>query len=175
MTEGEVALARSVFQDAIDYARVQVHDARVLPRFLQKPGRAMAFLNKISFPDGAASADFSRESPLRQSIFIHELAHVWQHQNKVMNTLYQFCRLMVRHRFDYDQAYFYRLEKGRDLVSYNMEQQAMIVQDHFLRARFNVAASHRAACRNAPSPEVASLYDSVLEKFRANPAYVKKR
>lgn len=175
LTPGELALARSVFKDAIDYSRVSIHDARVLPAFIQKPGRAMAFLNKISFPGDAASADFSKESAVVQSIFIHEMVHVWQHQNNVLNTVYQFGRLMLKHRFDYDQAYLYTLEKGRELTSYNMEQQAMIVQDHFLRSRFNLAAAHRPACQNTPVQNNGPLYDSVLEKFHRNPAYVKTR
>ena len=176
LTNGEIALAKTVFGDSIDYACVQLHDRRVLPAFLQKKTRAMAYLNKISFPGEGYRDDFSKDAdPVVQSLFIHELAHVWQHQNKVLDTRAAFVRGMLRHKFHYAQAYAHRLEKGKDLTDYGMEQQACIIQDYFLLSRFGLDKPHRSARRNAAGENLKALYEGVLGRFLKNPSYARKK
>ena len=73
LTPGEVALARSLFGDAIDYARVRVHNRPWWP--LQPRGVTMAPDGDLWFhPQGGLfCADFSDQSLHLQGHFLHEM------------------------------------------------------------------------------------------------------
>ena len=124
LTPGEIALARSVFGDAIDYSQVRLFRRKWWP--LQPRNSAMAPTGHIYFhPEGGAwSDDFSRESLGRQAFFIHELTHVWQTQRGG-----RFYLLLMRHPFC---RYRYELEPGKPFFRYGIEQQAEIVSHRFL-------------------------------------------
>ncbi|MEM1195508.1 MAG: vgr related protein [Pseudomonadota bacterium] len=123
LTDGEIAIARTVFGDAIDYKPVRLRRRKWFP--FQPRKVTMAPDGHIYFhPLGAAySDDFSHESPLRQGLLIHELVHVWQTQTRgrwylVLNR-HPFCR------------YDYTIAPGKPFSAYGIEQQAMIVQHAF--------------------------------------------
>jgi len=176
LTEGEITLAKSVFGDAIDYARVSLHGKRILPPGIQRKHQAVAVGNRISFPRDAYSDDFSKETnPNKQSVFIHELVHVWQHQNHVLSTPREAVRETLKHKFNYSNSYHYTLLPKRDLTSYGFEQQAAIVQDYFLLTRHNTEASFKNRRRPGANPTTLKKnYEAVLEKFLQNPSYAKR-
>lgn len=124
LTPGEIALARPIFKDAIDYARVRLVEGKWWP--LQPRRSAMAPMGDIYFhPEGGGwSEDFSLEPLHRQGFFIHELTHVWQAQSKGL-----FFLPLMRHPFCH---YRYRLVAGRRFERYGLEQQAEIVRHRFL-------------------------------------------
>jgi hypothetical protein len=72
---------------------------------------------------GRFSVDFAAEPPHRQHLFVHEMVHVWQHQQGVFLPLarHPFCRY----------AYL-PLEPGKPFARYGIEQQAEIVADAWL-------------------------------------------
>ena len=74
LTPGEVALARSLFGDAIDYARVRVHNRPWWP--LQPRRVTMAPDGDLWFhPQGGLfCADFSDQSLHLQGYFLHEMS-----------------------------------------------------------------------------------------------------
>jgi hypothetical protein len=127
MTSGEIALARSVFGDAVDYAAVRLFKGKWWP--FQPRNSAMAPMGDIYFhPEGGAwSDDFANETLGRQGFFIHELTHVWQAQAKG-----RFYLLLMRHPFC---RYSYRLDAGKPFRRYGLEQQAEIVRHVFLARR----------------------------------------
>jgi hypothetical protein len=127
LTSGEVALARSVFGNAIDYDRVKLVKRKWWP--FQPKNSAMAPMGNIYFhPDGGAwSDDFSKEQVSRQAFFVHEMTHVWQAQAKG-----RFYLPLMRHPFC---RYRYRLEAGKPFERYGLEQQAEIVAHRFLADR----------------------------------------
>ncbi|MEM8726848.1 MAG: vgr related protein, partial [Pseudomonadota bacterium] len=123
MTSGEVALARTVFGDAIDYGAVKIRRRKWFP--LQPRKITMAPRGHLHFhPDGTAYCeDFSHEGLGRQGLLIHELTHVWQTQTRgdwylVLNR-HPFCR------------YRYSLRPGQPFSAYGIEQQAEIVKHAF--------------------------------------------
>lgn len=74
-------------------------------------------------PDsGKFCADFCGAGLNLQGLFIHEMVHVWQHQQGVFLPL-------VRHPFC---RYDYELIPGKNFLDYNVEQQAEIVRHVFL-------------------------------------------
>ena len=127
LAPGEVAMARSIFADAIDYSKVRLFEGKW---WLFHPRRAaMAPTGHIWFhPDGGGwSEDFSREPPTNQAFFIHEMTHVWQAQKGG-----RFYLMLMRHPLC---RYDYRLTPGKPFSSYGIEQQAEIVRHRFLADR----------------------------------------
>ncbi|MES2442611.1 MAG: vgr related protein [Pseudomonadota bacterium] len=122
LTAAEVALARSVFHGAIDYARARIHNRKWA--FFQPRRTTMAPLGHIHFhPEGGLYRDDFGHAPLEaQGLFIHEMVHVWQHQRGIFLPLrrHPFCR------------YDYALVPGRPLARYGLEQQGEIVRHAFL-------------------------------------------
>lgn len=127
LTDGEVALARSIFGNAIDYARVTIRRRKFFP--LQPRGTTMAPRGHLHFhPLGEAYCDdFSAVSLFRAGLFIHELTHVWQTQRRG-----EWYLLLHRHPLC---RYSYTLKPGWGLGRYGIEQQAEIVRHAFLLRR----------------------------------------
>lgn len=67
-------------------------------------------------------ADFCDADMRLQSLFIHEMVHVWQHQQGVFLPIarHPFCR------------YDYELVPGKSFANYGIEQQAEIVSHVFM-------------------------------------------
>lgn len=125
LTTGEIALARGVFGDSIDYSRASVANRKWA--FFQPRNVTMAPLGCIHFhpKSGAYREDFATASLDLQGLFVHELVHVWQHQQGIFLPLrrHPFCR------------YGYSLKPGWRLARYGLEQQAEIVRHVFLLER----------------------------------------
>jgi hypothetical protein len=124
LSSGEIALARSVFGDAIDYWKVRMVRRKWWP--FQPRSAAMAPTGNIHFhPHGDLwSEDFAAEPLHRQGLFIHEMTHVWQAQSRG-----RFYLPLMRHPFC---RYAYTVEEGRPFGRYGLEQQAEIVRHVFL-------------------------------------------
>lgn len=127
LTAGEIALARSIFADSIDYARVRLVQGKWWP--LHPRGTAMAPMGNIYFhPDrGGWAEDFAMEPLGRQAFFIHEMTHVWQAQAKG-----RFYLPLMRHPFC---RYRYALVPEKPFERYGIEQQAEITAHRFLAER----------------------------------------
>jgi len=127
LTPGEIALARSIFGDAIDYPKVLLIKGKWWP--FQPRNAAMAPNGNIYFHPAAGgwSEDFAREPLSRQGFFIHEMTHVWQAQKG--GRLYL---PLMRHPFC---RYRYELKPGKSFSRYGIEQQAEIVRHLFLAQR----------------------------------------
>ncbi|QIK95646.1 vgr related protein [Sphingomonas sp. HDW15A] len=140
LTDGEIALARSMFGDSIDYGRVRMVRRKWWP--FQPRGIVMAPTGNIHFHPGDPrwSDDFSKEPLSSQGLFIHEMTHVWQTQKRG-----RFYLPLMRHPFC---RYAYQLREGWSFDRYGLEQQAEIVRHAFLS---------RNGARLAASPPEALL------------------
>ena len=127
LTTGEIALARSVFGNAIDYTQVSIWRRKFFP--FQPRKVTMAPRGHLHFhPQGHSYCDdFAHETPRRQGHFIHEMTHVWQTQTRG-----DWYLLLRRHPFC---RYDYALRPGWPLERYGIEQQAEIVRHAFLLRR----------------------------------------
>ena len=127
LTDGEIALARSVFGDSLKLDSVQLKTAWwVLKYYAVSPN------GNIYFHPADWVTDFSQCSLGKQSWLIHELTHVWQLQHGLKVVL----GAIINRRYDYV------LEAGKSFFSYGIEQQARMVQDYFVRRH------HSHDCRN---------------------------
>jgi len=123
LTQGEIALARSVFGDAIDYSKVTIRRRKFFP--FQPRKVTMAPRGHLHFhPLGEAYCDdFAHVPVIRQGHFIHEMVHVWQTQTK--GNWWLIFNRMPWARYDYS------LRPGWPLERYGIEQQAEIVKHAF--------------------------------------------
>lgn len=122
LTPAERKLAQSVFKDALDYDRIRIHNRKwwwFQPRMITMAPDGHLWFN----PKGTLFCDdFCDRDLAMQGLFIHELVHVWQHQQGIFLPL-------KRHPFS---RYDYSLKPGWKLERYGIEQQAEIVKHVFL-------------------------------------------
>ncbi|WP_156255728.1 vgr related protein [Sandarakinorhabdus oryzae] len=131
LTQGEIALAHSVFGDALDVAAVTVRRAKYWALHpwwvtMAPDGHVWCHPNGFNWSD-----DFGAAPTGLQAHFVHELVHVWQVQTGGHLALRRppFAR------------YRYELTPGKAFHRYGIEQQACIVEDAFrARARGDAAA-----------------------------------
>jgi hypothetical protein len=134
LTRDEIRLARRVFGDSLLYTRVQISSllgAGGAPFTVAVPIGGVAFFVINMGSDGYTSAI----SPTSlQPTFIHELTHAWQGQHSsnpfgfMVNSLLHQGMSLWRTG---NRAGAYRYEVGRAWDSYNVEQQASLVEDWF--------------------------------------------
>ncbi|MGB7409064.1 MAG: vgr related protein [Pontixanthobacter sp.] len=124
LTDGEIALARSVFGTAIDYEPVRLRRRKWFafhPRNVTMAPRGHMHFH----PDGPNYCDdFSTAALSKQGHFIHEMTHVWQAQEKGSWWL-------VFNRVPWAR-YDYTIQPGWPLNRYGIEQQAEIVRHAFV-------------------------------------------
>lgn len=123
LTDGEIALARSVFGEEIDYANVTIRRRKWFPfqpRTVTMAPRGHLHFHPLS---DAYCDDFATVDLMRQGLFIHEMTHVWQTQTH--DSWY-----LVTHRMPWAR-YDYSLKPGWPLARYGIEQQAEIVKHAF--------------------------------------------
>lgn len=131
LTAGECALVAEVFGAAIDPATVRIRRRRWFP--FQPTGTVMAPMGHIHFTPGCTRYrdDFSCAALPAQGLFIHEMVHVWQAQQRG-----RWWLPLMRHPFC---CYSYKYRPGLPFDRYGIEQQAEIVRHWFMARRGNPA------------------------------------
>lgn len=158
LTAGEIAMASLLFGDAIDYRRVRIHARRYIP--FQPSNCAMTPNGHLYFHASCFLDDYSHASVTNQHWFIHEMAHVWQHQLGYAVRLRGAVRIGLSYNYD--------LAPDKTLADFNMEAQGDLLADYFALRHLGSSASMR-------QPRYASslpLYEQVLTGFLANPGSV---
>lgn len=112
--------ARRVFGNAINYALVKVHNGKYI--FFQPNDTAMTPNGEIYFPQPVYKADYSTNVN-DLSWIIHELTHVWQHQQGV--------NVIMAAPFSRNYEYG-KLTTSTRFSKLNIEQQAAVVADYYL-------------------------------------------
>lgn len=123
LTPAEQALVRGVFGAGVRHpGRVRIFAQPVFPRPFT-PGSA-----GIVYPVSESLTDFAEGDLADQATFVHEMTHVWQAQHGVLLPL---AKLRAG---DSDAAYRYDLDT-QAFPEMNIEQQARIVEHHFVLQR----------------------------------------
>ena len=154
----EIAMARQVFGDAIDYARVRIHNRCYLPFGLQPANCAMSPNGSIYFHRSCYLPNYAAADPPARHWFIHEMTHVWQHQLGYPVRL----RGAIRFRL----AYAYALHPDATLADFNMEAQGDVLADYFALKFLR----QPAVMRQRRYAGALALYEAVLAPFLARPA-----
>ncbi|UGQ47411.1 Rhs element Vgr protein [Massilia endophytica] len=157
LTHGEVSLAKQLFGDAIDYARVRIHDRGYFWRF-QSRHTAVAPNGQIYFNHEDFLTDFSQSGPKGIHWFMHEMVHVWQWQQGYRLRLRGACRIGLSYR--------YELAPGKELGDYNMEAQGDLLADYFMLRFFNA----HSVLAQPQYADALPLFEQVLSGFLSQPA-----
>nr|AOH37296.1 hypothetical protein BGP89_00050 [Luteimonas sp. JM171] len=127
LTAGELAIARQLFGESVDYSKVKIHNHGYWMFFgLQQKHTAVTPNGQMYFPAAIYRDDFSI-SPEDMALFVHEMVHVWQRQ---LGYAVRWNGLSVSSRGA--SAYQYRIAADTTLADYNMEQQGDIVSDYYM-------------------------------------------
>src|ERR1035437_383146 len=103
MTPGEIELARSVFGNSINYSKVRIHNSTYLPACAQ--GRNIITPNGELYCGANYCDDFSKTDAGTQRLFVHEMTHVWQYQNNILDPRLEAVKTLVEHWGKYSDAY----------------------------------------------------------------------
>lgn len=127
LTDGERALVHEMFGSAIGLAEVSVRRRKWFP--FQPRGTVMAPMGHIHFHPASPAYrdDFGQGSITLQALFLHEMTHVWQAQQRG-----RWYLPLMRHP---GCRYHYAIRPGWPLDRYGIEQQAEIVRHAFLARR----------------------------------------
>ena len=159
LTAGELAIARQVFGDSVDYSKVKVHNHGYWMFFgFQDKHTAVTPNGQMYYPGPIYRDDFS-VSPEDQALFIHEMVHVWQRQ---LGYAVKWNGLFVSSRGA--SAYQYSVAAGATLADYNMEQQGDIISDYYMIV---VLGEPRYARGSRGTPEQLRM---VLADFLRDPS-----
>ena len=74
----ETKLARSVFGSGLRYERIRLHGGAW---WLPTRNIAIAPFGHVYFPANRFCPDFAQRPLIERAWLVHELTHVWQHQN----------------------------------------------------------------------------------------------
>lgn len=156
LTTGEIEMAQKIFADSIDYAQVKIY--RGIP-FLPALQLAISPNGHIYFPKHNCPVDFTQAGTSYMVWLIHELTHVWQHQNG-FRTWAGGMLLSLKGGYLKRRAYQYGLPADIGCFSQlNMEQQADFLAHYF--------SAHYLGCETystyIPDFQVA------LKRFHLNP------
>ena len=173
LTYNEARLASEIFQFSVEYSRVKIHAHK--HRFFQPRNSGMTPDGQIYTHGIAVSQDYALDSPDLQSFFVHEMVHVWQKQNGVLNPVWSAIGNSLRHGFMYSRAYNYNLASGADLLDYRIEQQAQIVEDFFRIKVLKIGPKGSHLQNEETGDELDKLFVSVLGKFLKNPEYARQK
>jgi hypothetical protein len=160
LTHGEIAMAKLVFRDAIDYSTVKVYARAYLPLGLQPRRTAMAPNGHLYFPRACFQDDFSACDLGDRMWFIHEMTHVWQFQLGYPVRLRGAIRIGLQ--------YAYTLDGRKRLADYNMEAQGNLLADYFA-LKFCDGQSRLYEHRYRETPDALARYETVLADFIATP------
>lgn len=144
LTLGEIQICQSVFANLIDYDQVIVMNHPYLP--WQPVGMCMAPDGWIYLKDPDYCDDFSTQPLIDQALFIHEMAHIYQHQQKI-NVLFKGAILQSALYLSLGKfnPYKYQLKTDKPYSAYNIEQQGDIARDIFLKRIDNIILSTKTS------------------------------
>jgi len=175
LTLNEIQLAKGIYGKSIKYSQVSVFNEKYA--FFQPDNSGMTPNGNI-YIHGVTSSDFGLATTraVLKGFFIHEMAHVWQKHNKILNPIVSAIANSLRHAFHYNEAYKYRLKDNTDLLEYRMEQQAQIIEDYVRIIKLNLLPKPTFLQNKETGKVLLKMYTSVLSKFLSDPSYpIKKK
>jgi type VI secretion system secreted protein VgrG len=154
LSTNEMAEARLVFGDGLNYRRVYIVENTEFPNRVAALGgsprpNAVTLGNTSYFPETlrTGAEDIAIGDLRAMAWLIHELTHQWQFQR--MGWLYLARTVWVQ--VTKGQAgYRYEIEAGRALADYNLEQQGDIARDYYcaLKTGFNCTRSQQRSAED---------------------------
>jgi hypothetical protein len=136
LTADEVALARPIFGERIDYGRVRISEGYGLNHIaavaLGQPGNDAITMRRTIYFSRHLAADFS-EAPIEgQALLAHEMTHIMQWAELgIARFIARYLRELAAAGGVQKRMYDY--EPGQPFARAGIEAQAQMVQDYFIR------------------------------------------
>jgi hypothetical protein len=124
LTGDEIETLRKVYGDSLDYSRIRIKEGDA--GLFSTTGRAFTHGDTVYIPKD--------DLPLTKDLLVHEMAHVWQHQNG--GTDYMSEALWAQYfgdGYEFEKA----LKEGKSFDQMNPEQQAEFLQQAQLKGFFD--------------------------------------
>lgn len=170
LTTGEIKLAGEIFRDSIRYERVRVHRGKYY--FAQPANSGMTPSGEIYVNGSIYRKDYAAAHVELQAFFIHEMTHVWQYQNRILHVKLAAIFGQIRCLGNYRKMYEYKLEAGKSLLEYGIEQQAAIVEDYFTVVKCGLSDFRGGRIKNRePLEEKIELLQGVMAEFLFDPTF----
>lgn len=149
LTKNEIAMARPIFGNQIDYRRITV--AKTANQ------RSMTANGRLSMSAQQYSNDYGLEANrYLRKIFMHELTHVWQGQKRIPTSG---GWLGLALSGNYDKSYGYNINAVASFGRLNIEQQGNVVMDYF-----DMAAAVNRGGNGSLCPKIKK-YESILKPY----------
>ncbi|MDD2319244.1 MAG: hypothetical protein PHO83_04255 [Geobacteraceae bacterium] len=165
LTDGEIAMARLIFKDSINYSAVRIHNEEYLPFGFQDDDTAMTPNGGMYFNPDRFVQDFSIEDKYSKIWFMHEMTHIWQYQLGYSVTWHGFW-IFVTGGYVGGRAYKIdpsdskdSSDKNKTFPDFNMEQQGRIIEEYFGAKYLN----------DTRYLQNFTFYERVLNDFIRNP------
>jgi hypothetical protein len=180
LTTGETVELRSVFKDSIDYSKERIHSSKVMDTIVNPTepftdnviyGHTRG--NVIIVNHDVNQADYTAKGvdAMSEETFLHENVHIWQYQNCPWDMTCATIGEALKRQGGLDGFYTYHLQAGKDLLDYNIEQQAVMITDYYLKV---CKGDDPEYCDNKETgPALKSLYEGTLKNFKQNPSYIR--
>lgn len=131
LTQGEIAIAHSVFGHTLDTSSIRIKTACwVLKNYAVSPN------GNIYFHADDWIEDFSSQNLSMRAWLVHELTHVWQVQQGIA----------VFYKALFNRKYDYVLKANKSFFSYGVEQQARMVEDFYKKRERQQNCDDLLAC-----------------------------
>ena len=160
LTAGEIAMAKVLFKDSINYKWVRVINGDFIPFGKQDKDTAITPFGSIYFPKDHFLEDFSLSDEQDRHWLIHELVHVWQFQH-----LYPVFHRGVAH---YGLDYKYKLDEKNHLGDYNMEAQGDLLADYWALLDSKIRGKRVTYMAMGNYANDIKIYETVLRYFLKN-------
>lgn len=167
LTAGEITMAKLVFKNSIDYGKVKIIRGGLLG-MPNLSNNAMTPFGDIHFSDNTYDKikDFSQRENDYKTLFIHEMAHVWQ---RTMGISVAGCGLTIGITGGYFlwDAYDYGLsaqDKNKKFSQFNIEQQASMIAEYYAIRYLKINPKNRTDAQK-------NVLLNILKPFITNPAH----
>jgi hypothetical protein len=181
LTVGETTELRQIFKDSVDFSKERIHSSKAMDAAVNPftwltdamiyghtRGNVVIVNSELMAPN---FVDKKNYNDLAKEVFFHENVHVWQFQSAPLAMTWATMTQSLRRQGGVDGFYTYHLQPGKDLLDYNIEQQAVIITDYYLKV---AKGDDPQECDNKErGPALKALYESTLKKFKENPSYLK--
>lgn len=175
LTAGEIALSKLIFNNSINYSKVLIKRGGLLG-LPNSTKNAMTPFGEIHLPEESflSIKDFSVSKEASDRIwFIHEMAHVWQHQLGY-NNFGAGLEIGIRGGYTSEsKAYDYDLlcdDQDKKLNQFNMEQQGEIISHYYDAVYLTNFPNHDLPISHKKNLAQLAALKKVLQDFLNNPS-----
>jgi len=125
LSKSEINILSEIYGKNVDLSKIKI-TRKHLFSILLKRFTAVTFGNKIAYNNKKYSEDFS-EKDFAMSILVHEVCHVWQHQQLD----YHWTKAMMEQIRFGKKVYKYNIYDFETLTEFRFEQQGEIMADYY--------------------------------------------